>query len=240
MQPQNPAVAPWYFDWIRHSTRDDFWRQFSIRERYPSVKVPVLHFEGWYDAFLAGGTENFAGMVAHGGTELARDNQRLVIGPWDHVNWGRPDSIAGAAAQGHRRGRRQSDQRPDAGLVRPLPEGAEHRRRRETPGRLLRHGCQHLEVRDELASAADKVDDVLPVGAGRNRRPQGATRIRRARRPAAGHLHLRPRIPGAEPGRSLLLRCAVRPAGTVRPVSRRAAIRRPGLQQRADSTTTPR
>ena len=34
MQPQNPAVAPWYFDWIRHSTRDDFWRQFSIRDRY--------------------------------------------------------------------------------------------------------------------------------------------------------------------------------------------------------------
>jgi putative CocE/NonD family hydrolase len=92
MQPQNPVVAPWYFDWIRHSTRDDFWRQFSIRDRYPSVKVPVLDVEGWYDAFLAGGTENFAGMVAHGGTEFARDNQRLVIGPWDHVNWGGSDS----------------------------------------------------------------------------------------------------------------------------------------------------
>ena len=92
MQPQNPAVAPWYFDWIRHSARDDFWRQFSIRDRYPSVKVPVLDVEGWYDAFLAGGTENFAGMVAHGGSESARDNQRLVIGPWDHVNWGRSDS----------------------------------------------------------------------------------------------------------------------------------------------------
>ncbi len=92
MQPQNPAVAPWYFDWIRHSTRDDFWRQFSIRDRYPSVKVPVLHFEGWYDAFLDGGIENFSGMVAHGGTEFARDNQRLIIGPWDHVDWGRHDS----------------------------------------------------------------------------------------------------------------------------------------------------
>ena len=92
MQPHNPAVAPWYFDWIRHSTRDGFWQQFSVRDRYASIKVPVLHFEGWYDAFLAGGIENFAGMVAHGGTDLARDNQRLVIGPWDHVNWGRPDS----------------------------------------------------------------------------------------------------------------------------------------------------
>jgi uncharacterized protein len=92
MQPGNPAVAPWYFDWIRHSTRDDFWRQFSIRDRYPSVTVPVMHFEGWYDAFLAGGVENFAGMVAHGANETARNNQRLVIGPWDHVDWGRPDS----------------------------------------------------------------------------------------------------------------------------------------------------
>jgi len=92
MQPNNPAVAPWYFDWIRHSSRDDFWRQFSIRDRYPAVTVPVLNFEGWYDAFLAGGVENFAGMVARGGSDTARTNQRLVIGPWDHVDWGRPDS----------------------------------------------------------------------------------------------------------------------------------------------------
>jgi putative CocE/NonD family hydrolase len=92
MQPGNAAVAPWYFDWIRHSTRDDFWRQFSIRDRYASVTVPVMHFEGWYDAFLAGGVENFAGMVAHGANDNARANQRLVIGPWDHVDWGRPDS----------------------------------------------------------------------------------------------------------------------------------------------------
>ena len=92
MQPANPAVAPWYFDWIRHSTRDEFWRRVSIRDRYPSVTVPVLHFEGWYDAFLAGGVENFAGMVAHGADQTARENQRLVIGPWDHLSWGRTDS----------------------------------------------------------------------------------------------------------------------------------------------------
>ncbi|WP_370070864.1 CocE/NonD family hydrolase [Mycobacterium sp. MAA66] len=92
MQPHNPAVAPWYFDWVRHNARDDFWKRVSIRDRYASVKIPVLHFEGWYDAFLAGGVENFAGMVAHGGSESARDNQRLIIGPWDHVAWGRPDS----------------------------------------------------------------------------------------------------------------------------------------------------
>jgi putative CocE/NonD family hydrolase len=92
LQPNSPAVAPWYFDWIRHSTRDDFWRQFSIRDRYRQVKVPVLDVEGWYDAFLTGGVENFSGMVANGRTADVRDNQRLIIGPWDHVDWGRPDS----------------------------------------------------------------------------------------------------------------------------------------------------
>ncbi|NUS43325.1 MAG: CocE/NonD family hydrolase [Mycobacteriaceae bacterium] len=94
LQPGNPAVAPWYFDWLAHSTRDAYWRQWSIRENYPKVTVPVLHLEGWYDSFLAGGIENFAGMTAHGGTDSARGNQRLVIGPWDHLAWGRPQSLA--------------------------------------------------------------------------------------------------------------------------------------------------
>ncbi|WP_264000987.1 CocE/NonD family hydrolase, partial [Mycolicibacterium gadium] len=74
LQPANPAVAPWYFDWIAHSTRDDFWRQWSIRDRYPSVRVPVLDVEGWYDAFLAGGIENFTGMVTSAATPEARTN----------------------------------------------------------------------------------------------------------------------------------------------------------------------
>ncbi|MBF6059638.1 CocE/NonD family hydrolase [Nocardia terpenica] len=96
MHPGDPAVAPWFFDWMRHSSRDDYWKQWSIRDRYASVKVPVLDFEGWYDAFLAGGVENFAGMVKDGGSDDARRNQRLVIGPWDHVGWGRPGSHVSA------------------------------------------------------------------------------------------------------------------------------------------------
>ncbi|MBV9515912.1 MAG: CocE/NonD family hydrolase, partial [Mycobacteriaceae bacterium] len=92
LQPGSATVAPYYFDWIRHSARDEFWRQWSIRDRYWAVKVPVLDVEGWYDAFLAGGIENFTGVAAHGGSAPARSNQRLVIGPWDHVNWGRDGS----------------------------------------------------------------------------------------------------------------------------------------------------
>ena len=92
MQPGNPTVAPWYFDWITHSSRDDFWTRFSIRDRYNAVRVPVLDIAGWYDAFLAGSMENFSGMVARGATDEARRNQRIVIGPWDHLAWGRTGS----------------------------------------------------------------------------------------------------------------------------------------------------
>ena len=31
-------------------------------------------------------------MHIDGATDFARTNQRLVIGPWDHVDWGRPNS----------------------------------------------------------------------------------------------------------------------------------------------------
>ncbi|MFE3956334.1 CocE/NonD family hydrolase [Nocardia sp. NPDC059091] len=92
LHPGDPVVAPWFYDWISHSTRDDYWKQWSIRDRYANVKVPVLDVEGWYDAFLAGGVQNFSGMVAGGGTPEARAGQRLVLGPWDHVGWGRPGS----------------------------------------------------------------------------------------------------------------------------------------------------
>ncbi len=91
-QPENPAVAPWFFDWIRHRTADDFWRQWAPNQYYPKITIPVLDFEGWYDAFLNGGVQNFTGMVAGAGSSFARANQRMVIGPWDHIGWGRPGS----------------------------------------------------------------------------------------------------------------------------------------------------
>ncbi|WP_458690089.1 CocE/NonD family hydrolase [Nocardia tengchongensis] len=106
LHPGDPVVAPWFYDWVSHSTRDDYWKQWSIRDRYAKVTVPVLNFEGWYDAFLAGGVENFAGMVAGGGSPEARAGQRLVLGPWDHLGWGRAGSgittpmLAAAGAAG--------------------------------------------------------------------------------------------------------------------------------------------
>ncbi len=92
-RPAGRDIAPYFFDAIRHPAYDDYWRKFSIQSRYGRVKVPVLAFEGWYDTFLNGGLRNFAGMRKSGGSAAARRDQRIVIGPWDHIGWGRPGSV---------------------------------------------------------------------------------------------------------------------------------------------------
>ena len=90
--PDSRVVAPYFFDAIKHPTKDAYWKAFEIESRYDKVTVPVLAFEGWYDAFLNGGFRNFNGMRQKGATEFARKNQRIIIGPWEHLGWGRPDS----------------------------------------------------------------------------------------------------------------------------------------------------
>ncbi|MBV8992341.1 MAG: CocE/NonD family hydrolase, partial [Pseudonocardiales bacterium] len=92
--PGDAAVAPYFYDWISHRTDGPYWQQWAPQQYYPKITIPVLHIEGWYDAFLAGGIRNFTGMVSSGGSAFARNNQRLVLGPWDHIGWGRPGSPA--------------------------------------------------------------------------------------------------------------------------------------------------
>lgn len=93
LRPGDAKVAPWFYDTIRHSTKDSYWKALQIEGRYDKVTVPVLAFEGWYDSFLGGALTNFNGMRMHGGTAAARANQRMVIGPWEHLGWGRPESF---------------------------------------------------------------------------------------------------------------------------------------------------
>ncbi|SRR5579884_615699 len=94
LHPGDGAVAPYFYEWISHRTDGPYWQQWAPQQYYPKVTIPVLHIEGWYDAFLAGGVRNFTGMVSSGGSAFARNNQRIVIGPWDHLSWGRPGSPA--------------------------------------------------------------------------------------------------------------------------------------------------
>jgi putative CocE/NonD family hydrolase len=79
--------AAFYLDWLAHSTADDYWLLSSPQAGYEQITVPALNISGWYDIFLWSTFQNYLGMKQRGGTEAARQNQRLIIGPWTHMNF---------------------------------------------------------------------------------------------------------------------------------------------------------
>src|SRR5436309_44777 len=51
-QPLLKKSFPSYFDWLEHSTYDDYWKRMTLKESYHQITVPALHIAGWYDLFL--------------------------------------------------------------------------------------------------------------------------------------------------------------------------------------------
>jgi putative CocE/NonD family hydrolase len=82
-------LAPYYLDWLAHPGYDAYWKQWSIEEHYSDIQVPALHIGGWYDIFLAGTLRNYMGIKAHGGTDAARNGQRLLVQIGGHAGFGR-------------------------------------------------------------------------------------------------------------------------------------------------------
>jgi uncharacterized protein len=82
-------LAPYYLDWLAHPDYDKYWKQWSIEERFSDIQVPALHIGGWYDIFLGGTLRNYMGIKAHGGTDAARNGQRLLIQIGGHAGFGR-------------------------------------------------------------------------------------------------------------------------------------------------------
>jgi putative CocE/NonD family hydrolase len=83
------AVAPYYLDWLAHPDYDDYWKQWSIEEKFSMIAVPMLQVGGWYDIFSAGTLRNYMGAKAHGSTEAARTQQHLLIAIGGHAGFGR-------------------------------------------------------------------------------------------------------------------------------------------------------
>jgi hypothetical protein len=74
----------YFYDWVAQNKDGPYWWQQNVGLNHHRFQVPVYHLGGWYDIFLKGTIENFQGLRANAGTALARDNQKLVIGPWIH------------------------------------------------------------------------------------------------------------------------------------------------------------
>jgi len=71
-------------DWLAHPDYDDYWRPLNLEARAPEMAVPALNIGGWYDVFLRSTIGSFTTMRREAATEVARQGQRMVIGPWVH------------------------------------------------------------------------------------------------------------------------------------------------------------
>ena len=160
-------LEPGLSTWLRHQTRDDYWKHGSICEDYAAIEIPVLVIGGWGDGYKnapSAAVANMKGVV------------KAINGPWihkyPHFAWPHPrvDFLAEAVRWWDR-------------WLKGVPNGAEeipayrayitedirptHERRRD-PGRWVAESVwPSAEPRAEsLYPAADGVLQFAPARAG--------------------------------------------------------------------------
>ena len=69
------ANRPWLIDWLRHQTRDEFWKHGSVCEDYADIEIPVYAMGGWADAYSNPVPRLVAGLTSP---------CKALIGPWGH------------------------------------------------------------------------------------------------------------------------------------------------------------
>jgi len=79
-------VWPWWGDLLGHPGRDQHWQDLSVIDRAEQLTVPALHIGGWFDIFVSNTARSYTELKARSGSAEAREGQRLIIGPWDHLN----------------------------------------------------------------------------------------------------------------------------------------------------------
>lgn len=74
----------WFDDWLAHPDFDGYWASQDWSTSVSSVEVPVLAIGGWYDLKVHGTVADFVRVRTQGASEAAREDSRLLIGPWEH------------------------------------------------------------------------------------------------------------------------------------------------------------
>lgn len=76
------ALPPPLADQVRAWMEDPLAPVWRFREKHQRVQVPNLDFTGWYDHCWS--ADHLTSLQAGGATPLAREQSKVVIGPWNH------------------------------------------------------------------------------------------------------------------------------------------------------------
>lgn len=76
--------TPWLKGMLTHPRPDGFWKRLELSDQVIQLQLPMQHVVGYYDFFsreTVGSFERMRKQARHPGT---RNQQQLILGPWDH------------------------------------------------------------------------------------------------------------------------------------------------------------
>ncbi len=76
--------APLQMSMIKHTTPNGFWRGTDARN-FEDMDFPAQHIVGYYDFMCPGAVSAWHGMRTRSASKHSRNNQQLILGPWDHA-----------------------------------------------------------------------------------------------------------------------------------------------------------
>lgn len=82
--PDDPAFLPFFFAAANNLNADEFNLTLKEPRKHGAITVPALITAGWYDLLLYDDLTHYRGMRDNAGTAEAREQTKLVIGPWSH------------------------------------------------------------------------------------------------------------------------------------------------------------
>ncbi|MEI5519780.1 CocE/NonD family hydrolase [Streptomyces brasiliscabiei] len=83
--PVLAGYGKWWDDWMACPSHDGYWDAMELTPELRNVTVPALNIGGWYDLYIGQTLRTYTTACQKAGTAQAREEQRLIIGPWDHM-----------------------------------------------------------------------------------------------------------------------------------------------------------
>jgi uncharacterized protein len=80
---------PWLQGIFAHPEPDGYWTRLNLTDRISDLQLPIQHVVGYYDFFSRESVGNFVRMREQASHAKTREQQQLILGPWDHGTIGK-------------------------------------------------------------------------------------------------------------------------------------------------------
>lgn len=82
---KQPVLARrWLPEYLENADYGEYWYAHDFTRNVSQMKPPALVIGGWFDLFINTQVRDWLRVRRLGGTEVARSDSRLIVGPWGH------------------------------------------------------------------------------------------------------------------------------------------------------------